>query len=612
MKAPRGPWTPAPVRTLAVLAVLACAAGQGLRAAPAERGAGEAPPPVPGMELLFDNGRSFSLQGQRLPLRCLDAPDLLALAPAQRVEALDRAASAGFNAVSFEAPLFGPRGLIRRLGRVDDAASLAFTRTLEACAQRRIYAFPVLYPPTAVDGLIGTATARSLFFSGRNAQGWESWALRQLAALRVRGRPLVQVPVVGGFVLYRGPWPGGPPLTSGTVPGSVAAAVAAAQPADAGAAGAPGAAAVPASGAAAGPGGAAASAAPLSASASASASAPASAAMATATATATALDASREGLRLRAWATWTVKVARKLGFVQELGIGFWPRDDLGKGAASDAAGAGTQAPTSVDSGAGKAGASGGPASGPPLATLSEVSFSAEALTQQSKDLDVLPPVPGSDAEKMDDSDAVPAAPPSPWDLDGLDWGAVEALLASLPTATQLNFVECTLDSEDWYRVGGRLAEAAEKAEVPVLWRQDWRSASRFERGKRLAAPPPLAGLSGPWPEDDWPADGDSVWPLNEAPSPSTAPFHVRGLALARREGKAVLEVKLTRPASLTVEWGAALPLAHEIRSVGGAKALHHIILPGLAKGAWVLLRIRADSPRFGACLLRTRWIRAPL
>jgi hypothetical protein len=491
--------------------------------------AADAAPPPAAMDPLFDNGRSFGTWDRRLALHCLDVPGLLALGPDQRGQELDKAAAAGFNAVSFEAPLFGAQGLCHPLGRVDADAGTALTQALAACGLRRLYAFPVLYPPAGVDGLIGTATARAVFFSGRRSWAWQCWALRQMAALTIQGAPLTQAPEVGGWILYRGAWPGGPPVVSGSAQDSSPSA------------------------------------------------------------------ASLDPVRLRLWTTSTVQFARKLGFRQELGIGLWARDDLGAAPA--------EAPPSLDASADGA---------PPMAAPSEVSFSAQDLERQSAVLDVLPPVAEANALDVDDSSVLPVAPDNPWELEGLDWPAVESLFTALPMASQLNFVEFTLDTEDWYEVGKRLAQAADKAEVPVLWRQDWRSASRYERGRHLAAPAPLAGLSGPWPDDDWPADGGALWAMPEASVPQSAPFRVQGLSLERKGDRLVLKVRLSRPAKLTVEWGRTLPLISMAIAPDEPGITRRVTLTGLGRGAWFLLKLKAVSPRYGVCLLRTRWVRAPL
>ncbi|HTB22824.1 MAG TPA: hypothetical protein VK914_08970 [bacterium] len=506
--------------------LLALALAAGLRGA-------EAPPAAAGMEPLIDNGRSFSTAERRLPLHCLDLPGLLGQDATQVAQQLDRAAAAGFNAVSFEAPLFGPQGLSPNLGIMDPTACKALTGALEACGLRRLYAFPVLYPPDGVDGLVGTATARAVFFSGRHAWGWQCWTLAQAAALKVGGAPMTRAPQVGGWILYRGAWPGGAPMDSGA-------------------------------------------AAPLSP-------------------TALALEQNR----LRLWTAATVQFARKIGFQQELGLGLWARQDLAPAPA---------AAQDLD---------GSVAGAPPVEAPSETLFSAQDLDRQSRDSDALPPVAGAEsnladdtAPSIDDSALLPAAPQNPWELEGLDWKAVEAVFQGLPMASQLNFLEFTLDTEDWYGVGARLAQAADRAEVPVLWRQDWRSASSYERGRHLEAPLPLAGLAGPWPDDGWPSDG-AIWP-GQAEGPATAPFRVQSLGLKRKGDAVLLEAGLSRPAALTVSWGLKLPLDHSTLVPDGPGILRRAALKGIPGGGWFLLRLKAVSPRFGVCLLRTRWVRAPL
>jgi hypothetical protein len=480
----------------------------------------DAPPTVAGPEALFDNGVAFCQRSRRTEIRCLDVPAMLSLGDAERARLLDRAAAVGFNAVSFEAPLFGPRGLCRRFGSVDPDAAAAFTRTLEACDLRRIYAFPVLFNQSCVDALASTATAstRTRFFNDTRALGWEYWALGQAAGLKVLGRPLAQSAAVGGWLLYRGPWPGGAPLAGG----------------------------------------------------------------------AAAAD-NEEYARLRNWSLWAVRAARKAGYRQELGMGLWIQGDLGPGPAPNpvfAAGSGT--------------------SGPPLAPLAEVSFAPEDLSRQASELDVLPPVPGADAEKVPglaDADGAGRVP------GGLDWDAVEALVGKMPVSGQFGFLEVTLDAQDWYLVGGRLGQAADKAEVPVLWRQDWRTPPHDERLKRLSAPQGLAGLEGPWPDDDWPLDGTSIWP-SDSEEESSAPFRIGSARLGVSKGKPVLEVLLTRPAVLTADFGGAIPLKHHFRS-RKPSILHKVPLEGLPKGKAFLVRLRADSPRFGTCKLATRWMWAP-
>lgn len=488
----------------------------------------EAPPAVPGLEALDQNGRSFQTSRWRLPLRVYDSPGLLGLPADEQAALLDRVADAGFNAVSFETPLVGHNGLSPELGKVDDAAKAAWTRTFEACQFRRLYAFPVLWTPATVDALIGTATARDRFFAGKNALGWQAWALRQAAAIPVKGQPLSATAMVGGWLLYRGPWPDGPPL-----PGRVV----------------------------------------------------------DATPTAEA--------RLRAWARWQVMAARRLGYRQCIGLGLYPKQDVGQG------GAALQEPVSVDADADA-----------PFAPISSPDLVVDTSVAHSQALDILPPVPGADAEmvtELDDSAAVKEPPANPWDLEGLVWDEVEELFATLPLASQIDFIEFTLDTEDWYRVGDRLAEASQTSEVPILWRQDWRTASRYERNKRLAPPAPLAGLEGGWPDEDWPDAGNSLWSLHEAASPETAPFRIRNAKLATRDGKVYLSLGLNRPANVIASFGKGLPLDQQSASKVEArpKAEHELLLKGVKPGAQFLLKVQALSPQHGTALMRTRWARAP-
>ncbi len=316
--------------------------------------------------------------------------------------------------------------------------------------------------------------------------------------------------------------------------------------------------------------------------------------------------------RLRSWAAWQVKLFRKAGFSQRLGLGFWAKKDLPS--SSEIA---PEAPVVVPDGAKALSPVAEPA---PFAPLSDASSTAETSLDQAKSLDSLPPVPGlnlgsgaGDAAATDDDEApaADAAPQTPWDLEGLDWDRVEDLFTTLPLSTQIDFLEFSLETEDWYRVGDRLAEAAAKAEVPaVLWRQDWRTASRYERPKRLEAPAPLAGLAGPWPDDDWPADGESLWPPASAEAVQ-APFNFRKLALKRQGRKILLALELNKPAAVIVRWGKAWPLHQEVRSSGRPKAELSLALVGAAPGQWVLVQVKADTVRAGGAMARARWMRAP-
>jgi hypothetical protein len=496
--------------------------------------AADAPPAVVSMEGLGQNGRSFLTSKRRLELHCLDVPGLMAMGAAEQAALLDRAAAAGFNAVSFEAPLIGPGGFSPVLGKPDPASAELWQRTFEALALRRLYAFPVLWTPATMEALVGKSGDPERFFAGKNALGWQAWALRQALTVKVHGRDLGSAPSIGAWILYRGPWPDAPPLPGRNVTRTPSV-----------------------------------------------------------------------ELRLNAWARWQGMVARKAGLRQMLGLGLWAKDPLPA----------TRAPREVNDDVGAS---------VPLAPLSAPDLKVDVSDERMQAMDALPPVPGADAEfvgELDDSDSLKPPPSNPWDLEGLDWSVVEAFFETAPIASQVDFLEFTLDTEDWYRVGERLADAAAKAEVPVLWRQDWRHASRYERTKRLTPPGTLAGLSGPWPPEEWPAPGESLWPPAPDFSPESAPFLFRSLKLVREGKRIVLVLELNRPATVTVHYGPQWPLSRARNSPAETKlkshakarlrAEHRLALEGLEAGKPFLLRVNALSAGGAQAVLRTRWVRAP-
>jgi hypothetical protein len=475
---------------------------------------------------LMDNGTAFITKEARLPLRCLDAQGLLALPVEEQTELLNKAAVSGFNAVSFDAPLYGPQGLVRELGKVDGGAADNLKQLLAACGRRRLYAFPVLWTPASADALVGTRSAQGAFWSARNSLGWQAWSLRELAKLGAGPEAMTNTSAVGGWILYRGPWPDGAPVTGRPAPGSPTAEA-----------------------------------------------------------------------RLRAWAGWQMKLLRKAGFTQRAGLGLWVKQDLG----------------TVTVGAGEPSLEGAAADGAPFSELSSPDLAANTGGDKSAALDTLPPVPGYEVSPGSDEDVeFGLAPPrTPWDLEGLDWDQIEAFIRNAPLGSQIDFLELTVETEDWYRVGDRLAAAAGKAEVPVLWRQDWRTASRYERQKHLEAPEPLAGLVGPWPDEDWPGEGESIWPPEDAGSPPLPPFAFRHVKLVKEGAQVLALVELNRPAALTLRWGKAWPLTKETASKGRAKAELRLPLPGVEPGQWVLLQARATAPHSGAAVARARWLRSP-
>jgi hypothetical protein len=497
-------------------------------------GADEVIPRTFEFDHLSDNGRSFITSEASVPLRCLDLPGLLFLSKQEQDATLDKAVDAGFNAISFEAPLYGPQGLAKTLGTVDAAQASALSRLLQSMGKHRVYAFPVLWTPAAVEALIGPSAARSSFWGGKNSLGWQAWATRQLAAQSLEGEALTATAAVGGWLLYRGPWPGGEPK-QGAAPEAV--------------------------------------------------------------------TPSTEAW-MRSWAQWQVKLFRKAGFSQRLGLGLWPKQDLaasvdGRAAVPAPGGDAVEAPGPEEGGA-------------PFAPLS--GGDQDSGGKSTRVLDVLPAVPEAgqihDHEGAVEEATGTAAAVTPWDLEGLDWDRIDSFLAGAPLGTQVDFIEFSLETEDWYRVGERLAEAALKTEVPVIWRQDWRTASRYERGKRLEPPAPLAGLAGPWPDEDWPGEGESIWPaLGHELAP--VPFQIREVQLTRKGKQVLALVELNKPAALTVHWGQRPPLDHEWHSSGRAKTAYALPLAGAAGEPWVLLQVTAKSPSAGTAIARTRWLKVP-
>ncbi len=471
-----------------------------------------APAFAAGMPLLTDNGRCFIAAGRRPDFACLDEPGLLERKPAACDAILKAAAAQGFSAVSFDAPLLGKAAAARRSAGLAGPPTRALRRVLGACRKFGLYAFPVLYPPSAVDALIGTQTARAVFFGGRRSWGWQRWALGRLASLKVGGRPLGRCPEVGGFLLYRGAWPGG-------IPGAT---------------------------------------------------------------TPTSASAKADAAWFRAWVSATVVAARRDGLRQELGIGLVLGEDLGQDPAAP--------PDAPDGGAPGSG-------GPPLAPLDP---HATAVPSS----DALPPVPGSPGGGIDDSGILPPAPDS--GMPGAPHGgALATFLAAFPRATQVDFLEVTLDSEDWYGAGAFLARAAREAGVPVLWRQDWRDVPDYERGRRLRAPLPLAGLCGPWPHDDW---TPGLWRYDPR-DPREHPLRVRSVRLRRARGLVVLDVDTGGPARIVARWGRHLPFRHRVRVPEGPGS--GAPLGRMAPGTWFLLRLTADEPGYFGAVWRTRWMKAP-
>jgi hypothetical protein len=81
--------------------------------------------------------------------------------------------------------------------------------------------------------------------------------------------------------------------------------------------------------------------------------------------------------------------------------------------------------------------------------------------------------------------------------------------------------------------------------------------------------------------------------------------------LKRQGRKLKLEVDLNKPAEISVQWGKAWPLEHSAHSKGKPKTQHSLVLNGAGPGPWLLLQVRASSPKAGEAVARTRWIKLP-
>ena len=161
---------------------------------------------------LRQNGAQFVAEDKRYPIRCLDQPRLLDYAPSDARRILARASAAGFNAVSFNAPLVGNNGLVDARGKIQVKVKERLVSLLDAAGKENIYLFPVLWSPSSVNALLGTVGGdQRYFWSYKTHMQWQGWLLKQLA----EEAGFAKNPAVGGLLLYRGPWPG--PYPEGSV-----------------------------------------------------------------------------------------------------------------------------------------------------------------------------------------------------------------------------------------------------------------------------------------------------------------------------------------------------------------------------------------------------------
>jgi hypothetical protein len=467
------------------------------------------------LERLRNNGALFVRGEDRMPLRCLEAADLLSRAPSAQDAELDRAASAGFNSVSFSAPIFGPDGFCKKLGSMDSDRVGSFKSLLARMEAKRLYAFPVLWNDAAVDAFEKAGGGSAKFFVGKIQNQWQAWLVRELLRGPSGDVSLSSTAAVGGWILYRGPWPG--PKRRG------------AEQSDAG-------------------------------------------------------GAQAFTSALRSWLLGQLRALRQAGAVQMAGADMMLKGDLGAKAEVDDPSLGPKE------------------GGVPVAELKQ----DETSLADSDAMDKLPPLPGQE-KVTGESVAGPAL--TPWDLEGVDWDSVARALREIPVSTGLDFMELTLDTEDWYRVGDAMAQASDKdRQAPLVWRHDWRNASRYERQKRLEPPEGLAGLMGPWPDNDWPDAGESIWP-NEAKADSLSRALVfKYMEVLSKEGKPVLALHLNKPSQVFLSWGKRWPPSKASASTDPA-LVHELVLKGAHFGDSILFFAVAKSKRWGGAALRCRWIK---
>jgi hypothetical protein len=465
------------------------------------------------MEPLRNNGAVFTRAEIALPLRCLESRGLLSMAPPLQDALLDKAASAGFNSVSFAAPLFGPDGFCQKLGGLDQAKVASFMELLAKLESRELYAFPVLWDQPSVAAFSRAAGGAGPFFTGKIQNQWQAWLLKEFfRAAAPQG--LSGSAAIGGWIVYRGPWPG--PKSRGSEASDPAGSQAFTAP-------------------------------------------------------------------LRNWLLWQLRALRQSGSKQMAGADFILKNELGeKNSAPDAVTAAAELSL-------------------PLAPALE----KETALPDPAAMDRLPPLPGiaPGAPKEAQEEAL-----TPWDLEGVDWDSVGRALREVPAATGLDFVQVSLDTEDWFRVGEAMGAVGQRElQTPLVWRQDWRAASRYERQKRLEAPEGVAGLMGPWPDDDWPEAGESVWPppAQGLPKPKAVAF--KYLELISVKGAPVVKLHLNRKGTVELLWDKKWPPSKRAASLDPA-LLHELPLKGAKFGDTVLFYARAKSPGAGRAVLRSRWM----
>ncbi|MES2202630.1 MAG: hypothetical protein V4498_10295 [candidate division FCPU426 bacterium] len=349
---------------------------------------------------LFCLGAAASAAGRISQIRCLDVPDLLEQSASSQEGLLDKARAAGFNSVSFSAPLYGPKGFSAKLGALENSRINAFRRLVGGLEKRGLRGFPLLWDAQAMEAFGRAGGGSSQFFIGSVQNQWQVWLLKSL----VKASSVGKSPGIAGWILIRTEWPGLHPGAQSAVSNAVP----------------------------------------------------------------------------NAWLAAGRAALRDGGATQPVGMGILLGPDF-PNVRQDNASFEVSAPDQDT---------------PPLAPR----IPHETILPDEVLADKLPPLPR-------DGDKIAAG------LAGIDWTALGSSAKELAQAANMEFTEWTFDSEDWRRVGAALASVARNhSPVPMIWRQDWRVPSRYERRKHLNIPNGLAGLSGPWPDEDWPDAEETIWP----------------------------------------------------------------------------------------------------
>lgn len=170
------------------------------------------------LEPLGQNGFVFTTAGEPCPLRVADLPDLLSMPAERQEQALDRAGLLGFNAISFECPLFGGGGLYASpRAQPDPAFRQALVQALARLRVRLLYPMPALWTEastTLLEQSLGLAPGD--FFTDPRALKWQAYQLQGLASLSdAQGATLPAFEGLGAWIVYKGPAPASAQAFSG-------------------------------------------------------------------------------------------------------------------------------------------------------------------------------------------------------------------------------------------------------------------------------------------------------------------------------------------------------------------------------------------------------------